>query len=60
MYNYLDIVPEVTFQIMSPFNNGSKKPIAVSVKAGKDNIKGNLQLELPEIGLFLLSLFLSL
>jgi hypothetical protein len=35
MYNYLDIVPEVTFQIMSPFNNGRKKPIAVKVKAGK-------------------------
>ncbi|MEZ7506544.1 PIG-L family deacetylase [Flavobacterium sp. Arc2] len=50
MYNYLDIVPEVTTSILdhvSFFNNGNKKPIAVSVKAGKDNIKGNLQLELP-------------
>jgi hypothetical protein len=28
------------------------KPIAVKVKAGKDNIEGNLQLELPGIGLF--------
>jgi hypothetical protein len=26
------------------------------VKAGKDNIEGNLQLELPEIGLFLPSI----
>jgi hypothetical protein len=43
---------------MSPFLMEAKT-IAVSVKAGKDNIKGNLQLELP-IGLFLLSLFPSL
>jgi len=50
MYNFLDIVPEVTTSItdhVSFFNNGNKKPIAVKVKAGKDNIKGNLQLELP-------------
>lgn len=50
MYNYLDIVPEVTTSItdhVSFFNNGNKKPIAVKVKAGKDNIKGSLQLELP-------------
>ena len=50
MYNYLDIVPEVTTSIpdhVSFFNNENKKPIAVKVKAGKDNIKGNLQLELP-------------
>jgi LmbE family N-acetylglucosaminyl deacetylase len=50
MYNYLDVVPEVTTSILdhvSFFNNGNKKPIAVKVKAGKDNIKGNLQLELP-------------
>jgi len=50
MYNYLDIVPQVTSSILdqvSFFNDGKKKPIAIKVKAGKDNIKGNLQLELP-------------
>jgi hypothetical protein len=29
---------------MSPFNNGRKNPLLLK---GKDNIKGNLQLELP-------------
>ncbi|WP_016990042.1 PIG-L family deacetylase [Flavobacterium sp. ACAM 123] len=51
MYNYLDIVPEVTTSILdhvSFFNNGNKRPIAVKVKAGNDNIKGTLQLELSE------------
>ncbi|UQD57206.1 PIG-L family deacetylase [Flavobacterium sp. K5-23] len=51
IYNYLDIVPEVTTTIIdkiSLFNNGKEKYIAVNIKAGKDNIKGNLQLELPE------------
>jgi LmbE family N-acetylglucosaminyl deacetylase len=51
VYNYLDIVPEVTTTIsdkISLFNNGKEKYIAVKIKAGKDNIKGNLQLELPE------------
>jgi hypothetical protein len=55
MYNYLDIKIEVTTSIpdhVSFFNN-EVKSIAVSVKAGKDNIKGNLQLNYLEIGLFL-------
>jgi LmbE family N-acetylglucosaminyl deacetylase len=50
MYNYLDIVPEVTSSILdyvSFFNSKNKKPIAVKVKAGKDNVKGTLQLDLP-------------
>jgi hypothetical protein len=50
MYNYLDIVPEVTTSILdhvSFFNTGNKKPIAVKIKAGRDNIKGSLQLDLP-------------
>jgi hypothetical protein len=42
---------------MSPFLIMEVKSIAVSVKAGKDNIKGNLQLNYLEIGLFLLSPF---
>lgn len=51
MYNYLDIVPQVTTNIVdqvSFFNDGNKKPIAIKVKAGKDNIKGIVQLELPK------------
>ena len=51
MYNYLDIVPEVTTSItdhVSFFINGNKKSVAVKVKAGKDDIKGSVQLELPE------------
>ncbi|TDD97496.1 PIG-L family deacetylase [Flavobacterium cellulosilyticum] len=51
VYNYLDIVPEVTMCIVdkvSLFANTNKKYIAVKVKAGKDKVKGNLQLELPK------------
>jgi len=50
MYDYLDIVPEVTTSIIekvSFFEKDKPKSIAVKVKAGKDNIKGYLQLELP-------------
>jgi hypothetical protein len=50
MYDYLDIVPEVTTSIIekvSFFDKDKPKSIAVKVKAGKDNIKGYLQLELP-------------
>jgi hypothetical protein len=49
MYNYLDIVPEVTTTILNKvalFNNGTSKSVAVKIKAGKDGVKGNLQLEL--------------
>jgi LmbE family N-acetylglucosaminyl deacetylase len=51
MYNYLDIVPEVTTSILdkvSLFRDIKKKYLAVKIKAGKDDIKGDLQLELPE------------
>ena len=50
MYNYLDIVPEVTTSILdkvSLFRDTEKKYLAVKIKAGKDDVKGNLQLELP-------------
>ena len=50
MYNYLDIVPEVTTSILdkvSLFRDTKKKYIAIKVKAGKDGVKGDLQLELP-------------
>ena len=51
MYNYLDIVPEITTSILnkvSLFNDGASKSIAVKIKSGKDNIKGDLQLDLPK------------
>lgn len=50
IYNYLDIVPDVTICIMdkvSLFANTKKKYVAVKLKAGKDAVKGNLELELP-------------
>ncbi|MEY2868834.1 MAG: hypothetical protein RIR01_1297, partial [Bacteroidota bacterium] len=49
MYNYLDVVPEVSSRIIdkiSFFNDGNTKKMAVLVKAGKDNIKGEIRLEL--------------
>jgi len=51
MYDYLDIVPEVTTSILdkvSLFRDNKKKYLAVKIKAGKDAVKGNLQLELPK------------
>lgn len=51
VYNYLDIVPEVTTSILdkvSLFTTAKKKYIAVKLKAGKDDAKGDLQLELPK------------
>lgn len=51
MYNYLDIVPEVTTSILdkvSLFNTAGHKSIAVKIKSGKDNIKGDLKLDLPK------------
>ncbi|NDP28656.1 MAG: PIG-L family deacetylase [Flavobacterium sp.] len=51
MYSYLDIVPEITTSILdkvSLFKDNKKKYIAVKIKAGKDAVKGDLQLELPE------------
>lgn len=50
MYNYLDIVPEVTTRIIdkvSLFKDTKKKYVAVKIKSGKDAAKGDLQLELP-------------
>ncbi|MGA9637779.1 LmbE family protein, partial [Flavobacterium sp.] len=51
MYQYLDISPEVTTSFLnnvSLFNHQKNKTIAVRVKAGKEEIKGNLKLELPD------------
>jgi hypothetical protein len=50
MYNYLDIVPEITTSILDKvalFKDNKTKAVAVKIKAGKDAVKGNLQLELP-------------
>lgn len=50
MYNYLDIVPEITTSILdkvSLFKDSKKKYLAVKIKAGKEAVKGELQLELP-------------
>lgn len=51
MYNFLDIVPEVTTSILERvliFGNTKSKMVPVKVRSGKDNVKGNLQLELPK------------
>ena len=51
IYNYLDIVPEVTTSILdkvSLFATTKKKYIAVKIKAGKEEVKGDLELELPK------------
>lgn len=51
MYNFLDIVPEITTSILERvliFRDTKSKMIPVKVRAGKDNVKGNLQLELPK------------
>ncbi|WP_418262600.1 PIG-L family deacetylase [Flavobacterium faecale] len=51
LYQFLDIVPEVTTSFPDNvvlFNNNNPKTISVKVKAGKDDINGLLQLELPK------------
>jgi LmbE family N-acetylglucosaminyl deacetylase len=51
IYNYLDIVPEVTTSVLDKvllFKDNKSKTVGVKIKSGKDNIAGNLQLELPK------------
>jgi LmbE family N-acetylglucosaminyl deacetylase len=51
VYNYLDIVPAVTTSIVEKvllFKDSKSKKVAVKIKAGKDAVKGNLELELPK------------
>jgi LmbE family N-acetylglucosaminyl deacetylase len=51
VYQPLDIVPAVTSAFAEKvyiFNNDREKVIALKVKAGKDNVNGNVKLELPE------------
>lgn len=50
VYNPLDIIPEVTTSFIEKvaiFNGERTKTIGVKIKAGKDNIKGEVALELP-------------
>lgn len=50
VYKPFDIVPDVTTAIKNKvvlFNGGKTKTIEVKIKAGKDNVKGDLQLEMP-------------
>ena len=50
VYQPLDIVPAVTSSLTEKvyiFNSDKSKTITIKVKAGKDNIKGNVKLELP-------------
>jgi LmbE family N-acetylglucosaminyl deacetylase len=51
VYQPLDIVPAVTSAFAEKvyiFNSDRDKSITVKVKAGKDNINGNIKLEVPE------------
>ncbi|MCG9793827.1 PIG-L family deacetylase [Flavobacterium algicola] len=51
MYQFLDIVPEVSTRFKENvvlFNNDYSKEIAVVVKSGKENLKGELKLELSK------------
>ena len=51
VYNFLDIVPEITTTIQDKvllFPNAKPKYVGISIKSGKDNIKGNLKLDLPK------------
>jgi LmbE family N-acetylglucosaminyl deacetylase len=51
MYNFLDIVPAVTTSIQDKvilFTNTKSKYVGVSVKAGKNDVNGELKLDLPK------------
>ncbi|NRT12683.1 PIG-L family deacetylase [Flavobacterium sp. 14A] len=51
IFDYLDVVPEVTSSIINKvalFTANESKAIAVKVKAGKDNINGIVALDLPK------------
>lgn len=51
VYNYLDIVPEVTTHFLDNillFKDAKSKTVAVKIKSGKDNVSGNITLELAK------------
>ncbi len=50
MYNFLDIVPEVTTTIQDNvllFTDTKSKSVGVTIKAGKNDVRGDLKLNLP-------------
>lgn len=51
IFRPFDIVPDASVSILNKvtiFNTKKSKQVEVKIKAGKDNIKGNLELDLPE------------
>jgi LmbE family N-acetylglucosaminyl deacetylase len=51
MYNYLDIVPEITSTLQDKvllFPDTKPKFVGITLKSGKDAVKGNLKLDLPK------------
>ena len=51
IYNYLDIVPEVTTAIIDNvllFKDNKVKYVGVKIRTGKDAVKGTLELDLPK------------
>jgi len=51
MYNFLDIVPEITTTIQDKvllFPNTKPKYVGVTIKSGKNDLKGDLKLDLPK------------
>jgi LmbE family N-acetylglucosaminyl deacetylase len=51
MYNFLDIVPIVTTAIQDKvllFPNTKPKYVGITIKAGKNDLKGSLKLDLPK------------
>lgn len=51
VYQPLDVIPAVTTKILNKvqlFKDSRKQTTSVKIKAGKDNCKGSLRLELPE------------
>ncbi|PZX94500.1 LmbE family protein [Flavobacterium aquariorum] len=51
MYNFLDIVPEITTTIQDKvllFPDTKPKYVGVTIKAGKNELKGDLKLDLPK------------
>ena len=50
VYNYLDIVPEITTSIIDKvllFRDTKSKNVGINIKAGRDAVKGELKLDLP-------------
>ena len=51
IYNFLDIVPEITTTIQDKvllFPNTKPKYVGITLKSGKDEVKGSLKLDLPK------------